>query len=83
MRQDLTPEQFTELLDEHIGELGLEVRTVNALEKAAIFTLSDLLNSTPTKLLAIPNFGHKTLETIYKKLEAKGFYRVGREPEEE
>ena len=68
-------EQADDPLDEHIGELGLDVRTVNALEKAAVFTLADLLNCTSSRLLEIPNFGHKTLETIYRKLEAKGFYR--------
>ena len=80
MINKLTDEEISEMLDDHIGELGLEVRTVNALEKSSIFTLGDLLNCTPARLLEIPNFGSKTMETIYSKLESKGFYRTNRKP---
>ena len=65
-------------LDEHVSELELEVRIVNALEKVSIFTISDLLHCTAERLLSIPNFGAKTLEHIYTRLETKGFYRSGK-----
>ena len=48
-----------------LSEIDLVVRTVNCLEDHGIFTVADLLNSTPKQLLEIPNLGEKTLETIY------------------
>lgn len=62
-------------LDLSIAEMGLSVRTTNCLEETGIFTVRDLLNSTPKKLLAISNFGEKTLDEVYSSLESLGFYR--------
>jgi DNA-directed RNA polymerase subunit alpha len=45
------------------------------LEEKGIFTVNDLLNCTRDELLAISNFGEKTLEEVYKALEGIGFYR--------
>jgi DNA-directed RNA polymerase subunit alpha len=58
------------------------VRTTNCLEERGIFTVRDLLNSTPDQLLSIANFGEKTLEEVYKALESVGFYRPHRRPKE-
>ncbi len=63
-----------------IAEMGLSVRTTNCLEETGILTVSDLLNATPKRLLAISNFGEKTLEEVYAALEKLGFYRPNREP---
>ena len=60
------------------AEIGLSVRTTNCLEERGIFTVNDLLNSTPEELLSISNFGEKTLEEVYKALEGVGFYRCSR-----
>ena len=65
-----------------LSEIDLVVRTVNCLEDHGIFTVSDLLNSTPKQLLEIPNLGEKTLDTIYAALEKIGFFRPGRQPAE-
>jgi DNA-directed RNA polymerase subunit alpha len=62
-------------LELSLAEIELVVRTVNCLEDEGIFTVQDLLNSTPERLLEIPNLGEKTLETIYEALEKIGFYR--------
>ncbi len=70
----------TQRLNLSIAEMGLSVRTTNCLEETGIFTVRDLLNSTPKKLLAISNFGEKTLDEVYKSLEALGFYREGCQP---
>lgn len=70
----------TQRLNLSIAEMGLSVRTTNCLEETGIFTVRDLLNSTPKKLLAISNFGEKTLDEVYKSLEALGFYRDGCQP---
>ena len=60
------------------AEIGLSVRTTNCLEERGIYTVNDLLNSTADDLLSISNFGEKTLDEVYKALEAIGFYRRSR-----
>jgi DNA-directed RNA polymerase subunit alpha len=65
-------------LDMSTAEIGLTVRTTNCLEERGIFTVRDLLNSTSDDLLAISNFGEKTLEEVYIALEKFGFYRPAR-----
>ncbi len=57
------------------AEIGLTVRTTNCLEERGIFTVNDLLHCTRDDLLAISNFGEKTLEEVYKALEGIGFCR--------
>jgi DNA-directed RNA polymerase subunit alpha len=64
-----------------IAEVGLSVRTTNCLEETGIFTVRDLLNTPPKQLLAISNFGEKTLEEVYDALEQLGFYRPNRKPQ--
>ena len=66
-------------LEMSTAEIGLSVRTTNCLEERGIFTVRDLLNSTPDQLLSIANFGEKTLEEVYKALEKFGFYRTSRQ----
>ena len=70
-------------LDLNLSEIDLIVRTVNCLEEQSIFTVRDLLNCTPQQLLEIPNFGVKTLETVYEALEKIGFYRASKQPVEQ
>lgn len=66
------------MLDESLHELELPVRIINALEThAQVFTVKDLLMCTKPQLLELPNFGEKTLTTIYEALEKIGFYRDG------
>ena len=62
-------------LDLSTAEIGLTVRTTNCLEERGIFTVRDLLNTTRAELLSINNFGEKTLDEVYKALEAIGFRR--------
>ncbi len=64
-----------EKLDLSTAEIGLAVRTTNCLEERGIFTVRDLLNTTPEQLLSITNFGEKTLEEVYRAIEAIGFSR--------
>lgn len=67
-----------EKLEMSTAEIGLTVRTTNCLEDRGIFTVRDLLHCTRDDLLAISNFGEKTLEEVYKALEGIGFYRKSR-----
>jgi DNA-directed RNA polymerase subunit alpha len=62
-------------LEMSIAEIELSVRTTNCLEETGIFTVRDLLNTTPKKLLSISNFGEKTLEEVYQALAKLGFER--------
>ncbi len=68
-------------LDVSLAETDLSVRTVNCLEEEGIFTVRDLLNCTPERLLGISNLGEVTLETIYEALAKIGFHRTARPDE--
>jgi DNA-directed RNA polymerase subunit alpha len=72
-------ERKTVTVDDHLemstAEIGLTVRTVNCLEEHGVFTVKDLLECTPEKLLSFPNFGEKTLDEVYQALAAIGFSR--------
>jgi DNA-directed RNA polymerase subunit alpha len=72
---DNEAKDFQKKLEMSTAEIGLSVRTTNCLEERGIFTVQDLLNSTPEDLLGISNFGEKTLEEVYKALEGIGFHR--------
>ncbi len=71
-------QDIAEKLEMSTAEIGLSVRTTNCLEERGIFTVNDLLHCTREDLLAISNFGEKTLEEVYKALEGVGFYRSSR-----
>ena len=70
-------------LEMSTAEIGLAVRTTNCLEEKGVFTVHDLLNCSRDDLLSISNFGEKTLEEVYKALEGIGFFRPGRQPNEQ
>jgi DNA-directed RNA polymerase subunit alpha len=70
-------------LELSLAEIDLIVRTVNGLEEEGIFTVQELLSCKPERLLAIPNLGEKTLETIFAALEKIGFYRESKQPGEQ
>ena len=77
-----TNHETDDRLDLSLAEIDLAVRTVNGLEEEGMFTVRDLLNCQPERLLAIPNFAEKTLETVFAALEKIGFYRESKQPEE-
>jgi DNA-directed RNA polymerase alpha subunit len=70
-------------LDLNLAEISIPVRTVNCLEDEKIFTVGNLLDCEPQQLLEIPNFGPKTLLSVYAALEKIGFYRASRSGKEE
>jgi DNA-directed RNA polymerase subunit alpha len=76
---DTEAKDLKEKLEMSTAEIGLSVRTTNCLEERGIFTVQDLLNCTREDLLAISNFGEKTLEEVFKALDGIGFHR-GRRP---
>ena len=76
-------QDMKERLEMSTAEIGLAVRTTNCLEERGVFTVNDLLHCTREDLLSISNFGEKTLEEVYKALESVGFYRPGRQADQQ
>ena len=58
--------------DVYLEELPLPTRTVNALKKAGIKTLSDLSQTMPEELSEVKNLGDKSIEEINKLLKKEG-----------
>ncbi len=55
-----------------VDDLELTERPRNCLKRAQINTLSELLDNTPDDLLAITNFGEKSLDEVVAKLDERG-----------
>ena len=55
-----------------VDDLELTERPRNCLRRAQIDTLSELLDKTPDDLLAITNFGEKSLDEVVAKLDERG-----------
>ena len=72
-----------ERLDMPLAETELSVRTVNCLEEHGLLTVRDLLHCTPDRLMEIPNFGPKTLQTVFDALEKVGFSRQTAQPSQD
>ena len=67
--------------DHSIVVLGLSVRSVKALKRAEIYTLSALTVKTEEELLEIKNFGATCLQEVKEKLEARGLSLTHYDPE--
>lgn len=59
-------------LDLLIQDLDLSERPQNCLKRAQINTVGELLEKTPDDLLAITNFGQKSLDEVIQKLDERG-----------
>ena len=55
-----------------VDDLELTERPRNCLKRAQINTLNELLDQTPDDLLAITNFGEKSLDEVVAKLDERG-----------
>lgn len=65
-----------ELYDKPIEELDLSVRVFNSLKRTGITTIGDVLDMLqrgPDAMLAIRNFGEKSLDELVEKLRDKGY----------
>ena len=60
-----------------VDDLELTERPRNCLKRAQINTLSELLDKTPDDLLAITNFGEKSLDEVVAKLDERGLSLQG------
>lgn len=74
-----------ELYDKPIEELDLSVRVFNSLKRTGITTIGDVLDMLqrgPDAMLAIRNFGEKSLDELVEKLREKGYLSDGAETPE-
>lgn len=59
-------------LDLPIEDLDLSERPRNCLKRAQVNSIGELLEKTPDDLLAITNFGQKSLDEVIQKLDERG-----------
>jgi DNA-directed RNA polymerase subunit alpha len=59
-------------LDLPIEDLDLSERPRNCLKRAQVNTIGELLHKTDDDLLAITNFGQKSLDEVKQKLDERG-----------
>ncbi|MBI3978984.1 MAG: DNA-directed RNA polymerase subunit alpha [Chloroflexi bacterium] len=59
-----------------IEELDLSVRAYNCLKRSGITKVGQVLDMTEDDLLAVRNFGRKSLDELRERLEAKGFLQM-------
>jgi DNA-directed RNA polymerase subunit alpha len=59
-------------LDLPIEDLDLSERPRNCLKRAQVNTIGELLGKTYDDLLAITNFGQKSLDEVIEKLDERG-----------
>ena len=64
-------------LDRPIEELDLTERPRNCLKRAQINTIGELVQRTPGELLAITNFGQKSLDEVLQRLDERGLALAG------
>jgi DNA-directed RNA polymerase subunit alpha len=59
-------------LDKPIEDLDLSERPRNCLKRAQVDTVGQLLEKTEDDLLAVTNFGQKSLDEVIEKLDERG-----------
>ena len=59
-------------LDLRIEELDLSERPRNCLKRAQVNTIGELVQRTEDELLAITNFGQKSLDEVIQRLDERG-----------
>lgn len=66
------PEVPSALLDRKIESLGFSERPYNCLKRAQVHTLGELLLKSAADLLAITNFGQRSVDEVVAKLDELG-----------
>ncbi|PJF27509.1 MAG: DNA-directed RNA polymerase subunit alpha, partial [Phototrophicales bacterium] len=67
-----------QLYEKPIEELDLSVRVFNSLKRTGITTIGDVLDMLdrgPDAMLAIRNFGEKSLDELIEKLREKNYLK--------
>jgi DNA-directed RNA polymerase subunit alpha len=65
-----------------IEDLDLSVRAYNCLKRSGITKIGQLLEMSEEDLLAVRNFGQKSLDELKQRLEAMGYVSRAEVPEE-
>ena len=76
--EDPDDRRVNELYEKPIEELDLSVRVFNSLKRTGITTIGDVLDMLdrgPDAMLAIRNFGEKSLDELVEKLRDKGYLK--------
>lgn len=69
---DAAQNEVESKLDQSVADIGLSVRTVNTLEASNINSVRDLASKTRDELLAVNNFGEKTITECRAQLKLLG-----------
>ncbi|HVC25996.1 MAG TPA: DNA-directed RNA polymerase subunit alpha [Acidimicrobiales bacterium] len=64
-------------LDQPIEDLDLSERPRNCLKRAQVNTIGELVERTAADLLAITNFGQKSLDEVIERLDERGLSLAG------
>jgi DNA-directed RNA polymerase subunit alpha len=75
-REPMQNSKRSQLHDKMIEELDLSVRVFNSLKRTGITTIGDvleMLDRGSDAMLAIRNFGEKSLDELVEKLREKGY----------
>ncbi len=81
---EVRPDHRSGLYEKPIEELDLSVRVFNSLKRTGITTIGDVLDMLdrgPDAMLAIRNFGEKSLDELVEKLKYKGYLHDDSTPE--
>jgi len=70
-----------EVYNTPIEKVGLSARTLNCLKRSNINKVGEVLERSREELLALRNFGEKSLEELYARLRAMGFLATEEPPE--
>ena len=84
--EEVDGRENSQLYEKPIEELDLSVRVFNSLKRTGITTIGDVLDMLdrgPDAMLAIRNFGEKSLDELVIKLREKGYLPSDNEPEME
>lgn len=72
-KADLTSSIPVDIYNTTVEQLELSARTLNCLKRAHINRVGEVLEKTKAELLAIRNFGEKSLRELYSRLEERDF----------
>jgi DNA-directed RNA polymerase subunit alpha len=64
--------KLQEILNQSVEEIELSSRASNCLKAARIKSIRDLVSKNPEELLAVKNFGKKSLDEIKDRLKDMG-----------
>ena len=76
--EEKTPGLPSEIMETPIEQLDLSVRVFNSLKRTGITTVGEVLevlNKGEEAMLAIRNFGEKSLDELREKLHEKGYLK--------